>query len=122
MELKKGDIVEYNDYYFTNTQRTRTLLQKRPMTVHRIEKNIASVIPEGTKTIAYVGINYLQLKQSQEEKDTDHIIIVMNDDIFNGTREEFVNRFFSNAHNGVIEEWCRIQKYNPLVINGNTIL
>jgi hypothetical protein len=34
------------------------------------------------------------------------LIVVENGDIFEGTREQFINCFFTNATNKEIQDWC----------------
>lgn len=49
------------------------------------------------------------------------IIIVDNGDIFHGTREQFMNCFFSNANDDEIESWCISYNWN-LVINDKLVI
>ncbi|MFW5847513.1 MAG: hypothetical protein ACOCVF_01155 [bacterium] len=48
-------------------------------------------------------------------------IIIENGDVFQGTRDDFMDCFFSNASNKQIIEWC-IQHNLNLKIDGKTIL
>ena len=49
-------------------------------------------------------------------REIDHIL-VENGDLFDGTREQFRDCFFSNADNNQIIDWCIVNKYT-LAING----
>lgn len=55
------------------------------------------------------------------EKDDDYITI-MDGSLFVGTREQFMNCFFSNANDSEIISWCEQWDYKPLVINSIIIL
>ncbi len=48
-------------------------------------------------------------------------ILVENGDMFDGTREQFMNCFFSNADDEQIKIWC-IENDWSLTINGEIIL
>jgi hypothetical protein len=49
------------------------------------------------------------------------MILVENGGIFEGTREQFTNCFFSNATDSEILDWCRLQSFS-LSINGEELL
>jgi len=53
--------------------------------------------------------------------DLDTWIIVEDGDMFEGTREQFMGCFFSNANDEEIKSWCLENKWN-LKINGETII
>ncbi len=48
-------------------------------------------------------------------------IIVENGDMFEGTREQFMDCFFSNANDEEIKNWCLENAWN-LTIDGKVIL
>lgn len=48
-------------------------------------------------------------------------IIVENGDMFEGTREQFADCYFSNADNHNIIEWCEENEWS-LTINGEKFL
>ena len=48
-------------------------------------------------------------------------IIIENGDLFEGTREQFMGCFFSNASDEQIKDWCLFYGWK-LKINGNDIL
>ena len=50
------------------------------------------------------------------EKDDDHIL-VDNGVMFDGTREQFADCFFSNANNDEIIDWCKQNKFTLSINN-----
>jgi hypothetical protein len=48
-------------------------------------------------------------------------ILVENGDMFEGTREQFQNCFFTNAYDSEIEDWCRQEGWS-LKIDGKVII
>jgi hypothetical protein len=54
--------------------------------------------------------------ESEDDK-----ILVDNGDMFDGTREQFADCFFSNATNNQIIDWCKSQGFS-LSINGEILL
>ena len=55
------------------------------------------------------------------ENELETRILVENGDIFDGSREEFMNCFFSNADDEEISDWCFDQGYS-LKIGNDVIL
>lgn len=124
LNLEKGDlgdiyIGEYNDaeylnYLIANQYDTAMFHfnEAKDLANYRFKQH-----PESLFDLRYMG----------EEKEEDVILVYadpnMSEDsnMFDGTRTQFANCFFSNADNYQIFDWCKKEKYT-LTINGKRII
>lgn len=98
---------------------------KDTFTVEEIKKYILS--KDSLGDVLY----YLNAKNIEEANKKDSIedlieddedrILVENGDMFDGTRDQFKDNYFTNANNAEIKDWCFENGWS-LSINGKTIL
>lgn len=66
-------------------------------------------------------LSYLCIQQNDKAMNLETIILVEDGDVFDGTREQFMDCFFSNASDYQIQDWCESYEWS-LSINGEEIL
>lgn len=106
---------EDSNYWYIGTMYNNT-----PVSVPSLNCDLLDVTINSIEELKERGFISKGFRKTSEEVSTDHFL-VEDGDIFDGTREMFMDCFFSNASNGQIIEWC-FQNEFTLEINSKKII